>query len=269
MRLGILVLANVKRLPLHGLSLVSMHRCGKTNRTEWTTSLALMEVKVNHSKKQNNMSDEKWPKHKDHLNKTYLEELAHKLWNTKGTRFVASARLLTMNDLSNKALGFLSAYLIIFGLLSVYQIKGTEIIDSNVIAFGSTALSILLLVFTQMEAAQDFKIRAQQFHKCALEISELHDRVRMFKTMRSPTEEDKIAFCEEITLEYQEILRSYPNHDSIDYDYFRCRHLDYYDLSTWWAIRVNGRYYLRTKLLYHVLIGFPVIGFKLIWILSM
>src|SRR5258706_12009614 len=99
------------------------------------------------------MEENKWPNHKDHLNKTFLEELGHRLWNTKGIRFAASERLLTKNDLSNKAIGFLSAYLIIFGLLSVYQIAGSKILDANVIAFSSTTLSILLLVFTQMEAA--------------------------------------------------------------------------------------------------------------------
>lgn len=214
------------------------------------------------------MSDEKWPKHKDHLNKTYLEELAHKLWNTKGARFVASERLLTMNDLSNKAIGFLSAYLIIVSLLSVYQIQGAELISSNVIAFGSTALSILLLVFTQMEAAQDFKIRAHAFHKCALEVSQLHDRVRLFKTLGSHTEDEKIRFCNEITVEYQKILQDYQNHDSIDYDRFRCRHLEYHSLSELWALKIKVRYYIRTKLLYHVLIGLPAILFLLNWIIN-
>src|SRR5690349_16930437 len=98
------------------------------------------------------MSENKWPKYKDHLNKTYLEELAYKLWNTKGTRFVAAERLLTKNDLSNKANGFLSAYLIIYSLFAVYQISGSVILNEKIIAFSSTTLSILLLVFTQMEA---------------------------------------------------------------------------------------------------------------------
>lgn len=205
------------------------------------------------------MSGNKWPKHKDHLNKTFLEELAYKLWNTKGTRFVASERLLTMNDLSNKALGFLSAYLIIFGLFSVYQIKGTQLIDSNVIAFGSTALSILLLVFTQMEAAQDFKLRAQGFHRCALQISELHDEVRMFKTLATHSEEEKIAFCEKINAKYQAILKDYPNHDRIDYDRFRSRHTEYYELTKFWVFKTEVRYYVRVKFLYHFLIGSPVL----------
>lgn len=210
------------------------------------------------------MSENKWPNNKGHLNKTFLEELGHKLWNTKGTRFNASERLLSMHDWSNRAVGFLSAYLIIFGLLSVYQIKGTALFDQNILAFGSTTLSILLLVFTQMEAAQDFKLRAHAFHKCSLEISSLHDELRLFKTLRNSTELERIAFCEKISKQYQEILKAYPNHEPIDYDRFRARHRDYYELSFLWATLVYIRYYFKTKLLYHLLISLPIIVLALI-----
>lgn len=199
----------------------------------------------------------KWPKHKDHLNKTFLEEVAYKLWNTKGIRFVASERLLVKNDLSNKSLGFLSAYLIIYSLFSVYQISGSVILDEKIIAFSTTTLSILLLVFTQIESAQDYKIRAQAFHKCSLDISELHDRVRLFKTLTNPSNDEKINFCEEISKQYQSILKSYPNHDSIDYEYFKTRHASYYDL-TWFEInKIKIKYYSKTKFLYHLLILIP------------
>ncbi|MBX7127411.1 MAG: SLATT domain-containing protein [Cyclobacteriaceae bacterium] len=200
----------------------------------------------------------KWPTYKDHLNKTYLEELAHKLWVTKGTRFTASQRLLTMNDLSNKSLGFLSAYMIIFSLLSVYQIQGTQLVNSNAVAFGSTALSILILVFTQMEGAEDFKMRAHALHQCALKISVLHDRIRSFKSLGKDIEDKKFDFCQNLSQEYQKILLEYPNHDSIDFDLFRIRHKQYYELGPWGVSNIWVRYYIRTKALYHVLITLPI-----------
>lgn len=205
----------------------------------------------------------KWPEDKDHLNKTFLEELGHKMWNTKGTRFVASERLLIKNDLSNKAIGFLSAYLIIYGLFAVYQISGSVILDEKIIAFGSTTLSILLLVFTQIEAAQDYKLKALEFHKCALKISKLHDELRLFKTLKKHTKKDKIRFCEQIGKRYQVVLNGYSNHDSIDYNYFRATHKDYYKLSDPMVFRIKAYYYIRTKLQYHLLIGLPVIIFVL------
>lgn len=210
----------------------------------------------------------KWPKHKDHLNKTFVEELAYKLWNTKGTRFTASERLLTMHDLSNKANGFLSAYLIIYSLFSVYQISGNVILDAKIIAFSSTTLAILLLVFTQLEAAQDYKIRALGFHKCALEIAELHDRIRLFKTLKKPTEEEKVKFCEDIDAKYHSILRNYPNHDNIDYAFFTTKHRSYYTELSWLSIqKIIIQRYIRTKLLYHGLIGIPF--FLILFLLSM
>lgn len=204
-------------------------------------------------------SNFKWPKHKDHLNKTFVEELAYKLWNTKGARFVTSERLLTMHDLSNKANGFLSAYLIIYSLFSVYQISGNAILDPKIIAFSSTTLAILLLVFTQLEAAQDYKIRALGFHKCALEIAELHDQVRLFKTLKQPSEQERIAFCEDIDRKYHDILRNYPNHDNIDYAYFKTKHRIYYELSWLEVQKIIFQRYIRTKLLYHALIVIPLI----------
>ncbi len=179
----------------------------------------------------------KWPSHKDHLNKTFLEELGYKLWNTKGIRFGAAQRLLTRNNWSTLSLGFLSAYLIIYGLVSVYQISGqSAILDEKVIAFSSTTISILLLVFTQYESSQDYKLRSSEFHRCSLEISVLHDEVRLFKTIQTKTDEEKVAFCNVTSKKYQAILGNYPNHEDIDYQMFTTKHRDYYNLP-WYKIQ--------------------------------
>lgn len=200
---------------------------------------------------------EKFPQFKDHLNKTFLEELSYKFWSTKGTRFKASKKLLTKSDLSNKAIGFLSAYLIIFGLLSVYKITGDLIIGESLIAFGSTTLSILLLAFSQMEAAQDYKLRARSFHECALKISTLYDELRIFKTLEQNVEEEKIQFCRLLSKKYQDILEQYPNHDDIDYQIFQTGHQEYFQISRWKAFWTKLVYYRRVKLLYHLLIFAP------------
>ncbi|GAB3341283.1 SLATT domain-containing protein [Marivirga atlantica] len=199
----------------------------------------------------------KFPTYKDHLNKTFLEELNYKLWSTKGTRFKASKRLLTQNDLSNKAIAFLSAYLIILGLLSVYRVTGGTEISSNLIAFGSTTLSILLLAFSQMEAAQDFKIKAMNFQDCALKVSAIYDKLRIEKTLVKPDEGQKVTICKELSKQYQDILENYPNHEHIDYKIFRSEHAEYFELSKWAVFKTKARYYLQVKLLYHSLIVIP------------
>jgi hypothetical protein len=141
----------------------------------------------------------------------------------------------------------------------VYQISGGEILDEKVIAFGSTTLSILLLVFSQMESAQDYKIRAQAFQKCALEVDALHQRVRIFKTLKEATQEEKITFCEDLSVEYHKILNSYSNHHSIDYDYFKSKNRKYYAVPWLEVAWIRLLYYIRTKALYHMLIGVPIL----------
>lgn len=204
------------------------------------------------------MTDEvKIPTYKDHLNKTFIEELSHKLWSTKGARFNASKRLLTQDDLSSKANGFLSAYLIIFGLLSVYQISSTPIVSDKTIAFGSTTLSILLLTFSQIEYAQDYKMRANSFHECALKIADLYNKLRIFKTLNNPTEQQTRVFCNSLSKKYQKVLSNYHNHDDIDYKIFRAEYSTYYGLGCWQVFWIKAVYYRRTKLVYHCLIILP------------
>ena len=64
-------------------------------------------------------------------NNSFEEELNYKLWSTKGARFSASHRNHTLNKLSSKSIGYLSAYLIIIGVVNLYDINllGVEIFD--------------------------------------------------------------------------------------------------------------------------------------------
>ena len=201
----------------------------------------------------------KFPTHKDHLNKTFFEELSYKFWITKGIRFRASRRLLTKNDLSNKALAFLSVYLIILSLLFVYNIINPEIVSSNFIAFGTTTLSILILVFSQMEYAQDYKTRALQFHDCALKISSLYDQIRIKKTLIELSEKKKAKICNNLSGKYESILENYPNHNDIDYKAFQLDHYEYFSLKWNDKLKIQTNYYFQVKLIYHILIFIPAI----------
>lgn len=204
------------------------------------------------------------PRHKDYLQRTFLEELDHKLWSTKGARFHANKRLLEINDLSASSLSFLSAYLIILGLLSVYQITKQPIISDRSIAFGSTALSILLLVFSQSEAAKDYKVKAHQFHDCALKIAELYNELKIFKTLAAPTIEETIKFCDDISRRYQSVLDKYSNHESIDFLVFKSDNQEYYELNTLSVLKVRFEYYWSVKFRYHVFILLPPLIFILL-----
>ena len=172
-----------------------------------------------------------------------------------------------MNDWSNKAIGFLTAYLIIFGLLSVYQVSKTPVINPNLVAFGSTAISILLLAFSQMEFAQDYKMRAQYYLDCALKISKLYNKLRIAKTLNEKTMEEKESLGRDISDKYQSILNKYP--ESIDYEKFQAEQWTYYELNFTKRAYIYTSHYLRTLFLYHCLIVIPPIIMTIVYLSSL
>ena len=195
---------------------------------------------------------------KDYLDKTFLEELNYKIWSTKGARFKASERLLHVAHLSNVCTSMLSVYLIVVGLFSVYNINSAAELDLNLIAYSTTSLSILILVFGQIENAKDFKMKAIQFHRCGLELGSIYNELRIFKTLeKEPTLEEKKHFAKSISDKYDKILERYDNHDSIDHDKFKITKAEYHELNWFNVLSIRFVYYIKTSLIYHFLILFP------------
>ncbi|SHM79245.1 hypothetical protein SAMN04488057_103342 [Cyclobacterium lianum] len=211
---------------------------------------------------------EKVKSYKDYLEKTFLEELNYKIWSTKGGRFNANKRLLRISDLSNLCTSMLSVYLIAVGLLSVYNIYSVENIDQNLIAYSVTSLSILLLVFGQIEKSKDYSSKAKQYHNCGLELSSLYNDLRIFKTLtNSPSLDEKREVAEKLSRKYERILERYENHHSIDLDMFKATKSEYHQLNKWNVFLIYIDYYIKTSLIYHILILFPpvvIIGLLLI-----
>lgn len=196
--------------------------------------------------------------YKDYLDKTFLEELNYKIWSTKGSRFNANKRLLHVANLSNICTSMLSVYLIAVGLLSVYNIYSPATIDENLIAYSITCLSILLLVFGQIENAKDFSTKAKQFHNCGLELSTLYNELRIFKTLKeNPTLEEKKEFAEKVSDKYQRILERHENHHPVDHDKFKISNSKYHELEWYDVASIEIDYYFQTSFIYHFLIVVP------------
>lgn len=194
------------------------------------------------------------------MEKSFLEELSYKIWSTKGARFRADRRLTTISKMSNISFSILSAYLIIAGLLAVYNIEN---VDSglNYINYYVTALSIIQLVIVQFENSQDYKLKAKNFHDCSLELSTLYNRLRTFKTMNSEASEFTTAsFCQKLSDEYQEILNRYANHEDIDYDSFKISQLGYFsELTAKDVNEIKSRYWRICYGWYTIIIALPPI----------
>jgi len=198
--------------------------------------------------------------HKDYLNKTFLEELNYKIWSTKGSRFNANKRLLQVSRLSNLCNSILSIYLIAIGLLSVYNIYNEKLYNENLIAYSITCLSILLLVFGQIENAKEYTSKAKEYHNCGLELSSLYNELRIFKTLKeNPTLEDKLKFAQKISNDYQRILEKHENHEPIDNELFKSTTAKYHHLNWFDVIKIKIEYYFKTDFIYHVLIILPLI----------
>lgn len=193
-----------------------------------------------------------------YLDKDFSTELNYKLWTTKGARFSASHRLKKLNKLSSYSIGFLSAYLIILGLLSVIDIKTAVVITSDQYAFISTSLSVIILVFSQLESANDYRLKAEKYHDCALEVSELYNKLRYLKTSNK-TKEEVNQVAEGLAHEYSVLLRKYENHESVDFEMFKTTKPEYFKLKKINIIFINLQYYIKTMLLYHFLIIAPPI----------
>ncbi|WP_299676245.1 SLATT domain-containing protein [uncultured Dokdonia sp.] len=197
-------------------------------------------------------------KGKEHLDKDFLEELKHKIWATKGTRFTANNRLKTIDRYSTLSLSFVSAYLIIFGLISVYNLYNPETINPDIIAFTITALSILVLVFSLLENAQNYPVKAKNFHDCALDLADLYNELQNYKSYNAKaTKEEKLEFCMNLQKEYQNVLRRYQNHSPIDNKRFRLNHPDYYPIKWFEWITTPLWYFVKSRLIYLLTIIIP------------
>ena len=193
-----------------------------------------------------------------YLDKDFSTELNYKFWTTKGARFLASHRLKTINKLSLYSLGFLSAYLIILGLLSIFEVGNGLLYTTKYLSLISISISILILIFSQLEGSNDYRLRAEKFHDCALEISELYNKLRCIKTS-SIDQENINKLSEDLSIKYSDILKKYENHKYIDFLMFQTTKKGYFKLNPTNIIIIKLRYYFSTQLLYHILIILPPI----------
>lgn len=205
---------------------------------------------------------------KEYLEKSFLEELNYKIWTTKGARFKADRRLTIVSKMSNISFSILSAYLIIAGLLAVYNIEN-NVENLNLINYYVTALSIIQLVMAQFESSQDYKLKAKNFHDCSLELSKLYNKLRTFKTLNADASDyTTLRFCQELSDDYQDILSRYDNHEDIDYETFKITQRTYFKELTDKNVKsIKRRYWLKCYGWYSLIIFVPPLTILLITIL--
>ena len=166
---------------------------------------------------------------------TYDRELNYKLWSTYKSRFNAAARNRRKNELSTSAVAILSAYVMIFSLITTMLPQFSQGGTSQIILFISSALSIIILVVSQLEASQSYGLRAHTYHQSGLQIAELYNELRALKTrFATDKNEEFIRKVEDIARRYEDILKRSENHEDIDFACFRASKPKYEDHSLNW-----------------------------------
>jgi hypothetical protein len=161
---------------------------------------------------------------------TYDRELNYKLWSTYKSRFNAAARFRKKHDLSTKAVAMLSAYVVIFSLITTMLPQFSQGGTSQAILFISSALSIIILVVSQLESSQNYSVRAHTNHQSGLAISELYNELRILKTRYGDNKGPEFfEVVETIAKRYDDILKRSENHEDIDFACFRASKPKYED----------------------------------------
>lgn len=176
---------------------------------------------------------------------SWEHELNYKLWITKGARFAAARRCEDIDSYGLWATTMLSAYLIIVGLIPYIPHPMFNGVSPELLGFGTTAISIVMLAATLLISSRQYLMQAKAFHECSLRIGILYDRLRQAKEMAD--NEEKRREIAAVTRDYEELLPNYPNHRPIDHDMFQTQKRGYFKLGWLRIIWRRTKYYLRTR----------------------
>lgn len=175
-----------------------------------------------------------------------------KLWETKGSRFIAAKRYERHEKWSTITISLVSVYIICINLL-VFVPNRPKILSDINITLSTIGLSIIVIVISIILNNMGYKHLSHRFHDCGREITIIYDKLCLLK-IRS--ENVSLEDLEEISTEYNSVLRKYDiNHSSLDYKVFQKNNIkDYprikysYLFQSWVFLRYQfdtlGRYFV-------------------------
>jgi uncharacterized membrane protein (DUF485 family) len=180
-----------------------------------------------------------------------------KLWETKGSRFIAANRLELHDKWSTITISIISVYIISINLAIILP-KQPEFLSTEIITYSTICLSILVLVVSLILTSRSYRMRADKYHECGRKINEIYDQLCIWKnTAENPNRTDLINMSKN----YYTILDNYENHSRLDYLMFIGNNLSDYKVKCkplFW-IYINIRYYLDTVGRYLIFLIIPII----------
>lgn len=169
-----------------------------------------------------------------------------KFWKTKSARFNASRRLRAKQAWSIFTLSILSFYNLIMSfpsLLGVSQQAQTDTLSPVAIL-----TSIFVLIISLLEVSKAYEVRAERLDKSAMEINQIHSRLRMAHSVG-----DDLG---PIIEAYHELIKTCPeNHEPQDYKLVEAGEVK--GLKVICSKFMVARYWMQNRALYVVLLVAP------------
>ncbi|WP_449389241.1 SLATT domain-containing protein [Chryseobacterium lineare] len=189
-----------------------------------------------------------------------IERWYKKLWETKGSRFIAAKRFDRIDKYSNITIHIITAYLLCVNLLVLIP-KRSALLSNENISFFTICASIILLVISLIISSRKYGDTSHKFHSCAREINILYDKVCYWKnTSEKPKSEDIF----ELNEKYNNILINYDiNHSKLDYSVFKCENYKEYFKAypLLYLIKIYSLNFIVYYLLYLLAIIIPILIF--------
>lgn len=183
------------------------------------------------------------------------EKLLRKVRITKSARYYASTFYNIKAQYSNASIGFLSAYIIIVNLLPMLK---TNLISTDFISFFTISVSILVLVFGQIESSKEYKLCYSRLLNCGKELRSLENEIdRVLLLNKGLDDAERAKRLETLSDQYDTILKKYQeNHNFASFHKARIS-VDKEKFGFWHKHFIEMRYILLPRIQYLTLIGVP------------
>jgi len=182
-----------------------------------------------------------------------LQTLYRKMKKTAKARFNAAKRLSRHQTFLLWSTSVFSMGLIVLPLIKAFSIPITT--SDGVYSFIQVALALVVLVFSLILAGHSFSSRAEEMHRCGLELNSLCHEI--LPDCKADNNRDAYVTC---LNKYNNILNAYENHSDIDFDLVKTELPIEYKLSKsdvgWIYLRLWGHYGIYAFLLIVIIASF-------------
>lgn len=155
-----------------------------------------------------------------------IDDLMSNMRSTAGSRFAAAKRLEHRDRSLTRLTAFASGYIIILTVLPYILRTNPGLTDK--INLATVAIAVVILVSSLLQYSSGDILRAEQFHRSALELKELRREIKARRATMNANE-----FLED-SAKYSRILEKYAvNHDDIDYLRYQLENAHSFGFDRW------------------------------------